>query len=174
MTAHALKIERQKSLEAGMNDFLTKPLEISKLFNALSKYIDIVSVKIDKSDDIGTANIKFLDTKKGLRNLSGDVAFYIEILYNFLTDYKGYDKTLENLFREENEEDIIIEAHTIKGLAITIGAEELANSADEFEKNLRDGNFEYNVFSRFINALKDLNINLDSYFQDNPFKQIRR
>lgn len=173
MTAHALKIEREKSLEAGMNDFLTKPLEITKLFNSLSKYIDIVSVKIGDNNEADTSGIDFLNTETGLRNLSGDIPFYIEILYNFLTDYRDYDKTLEGLYRD-NEEDVAIEAHTIKGLAVTIGAEELAESSAEFEKNLKEGNPDYNVFLKFIKALKDLNGNLDNYFKDNPFEHIKR
>ncbi len=173
MTAHALEIERKKSLQAGMNDFLTKPLEIPKLFNALSKYIDIVSVAIDNKKS-GTVNLDFLDTKEGLKNLSGDEAFYIEILYNFLTDYKGYDKVLENLFGDEDEEDIIIECHTIKGLAATIGAKELQKNAENLESNLREGNFDYGSFSKFVESLKELNKKLDSYFNDNPFKRIKR
>ena len=173
MTAHALKIERQKSLEAGMNDFLTKPLEISKLFNVLSKYIDIVSVDLDRKKT-GSINIEFLDTKEGLINLSGDEAFYVEILYNFLTDYKGYEKTLENLFKEEDEEDILIEAHAIKGLAATIGAKELLKNTEDFEKLLREGTFEYESFSKFVESLRELNNNLDKYFKDNPFKRISR
>ena len=174
MTAHALKVERRKSLNAGMNDFLTKPLEISKLFNVLSKYIDIVSVDLEKRKTGSSVSINFLNTTEGLKNLSGDEAFYIEILYNFLTDYKGYEKTLENLFKEEDEEDILIEAHIIKGLAATIGATELHENTEKFEKQLRDGTFEYTSFSKFIESLKELNTNLDMYFNDNPFKRISR
>jgi CheY-like chemotaxis protein len=174
MTAHALKAERRKSLNAGMNDFLTKPLEISKLFNVLSKYIDIVSVDLEKRKTGGSVSINFLNTTEGLKNLSGDEAFYIEILYNFLTDYKGYEKTLENLFKDEGEEDILIEAHIIKGLAATIGATELHENTEKFEKQLRDGTFEYTSFSKFIESLKELNTNLDMYFNDNPFKRINR
>lgn len=171
MTAHALKEERVKSLEAGMNDFLTKPLEISKLFNVLSKYIDIVSVDLEKRKT-GNINIKFLNTEEGLKNLSGDEAFYIEILYNFLTDYKGYEKTLESLYKDEDEGDMLIEAHTIKGLAATIGATELQKDAELFETQLREGNLLYSSFSTFAQSLKELNIKLDKYFNDNPFKRI--
>ena len=173
MTAHALKEERVKSLKAGMNDFLTKPLEISKLFNVLSKYIDIVSVDLEKKEK-GNLKIKFLDTKEGLKNLSGDEAFYIEILYNFLTDYKGYEKTLESLYSEADEGDMLIEAHTIKGLAATIGATELHKDTEYFESQLREGNLEYSGFTKFSQSLKELNINLEKYFKDNPFKRIRK
>ena len=81
---------------------------------------------------------------------------------------------LENLFKEEDEDDIIIEAHTIKGLAATIGAKELQDNAEIFEGNLRKGSFDYSSFSKFIESLKELNLNLDNYFKDNPFKRIKR
>jgi signal transduction histidine kinase/CheY-like chemotaxis protein len=173
MTAHALKEERIKSLDAGMNDFLTKPLEITKLFNVLSRYIDIVSVNLDK-EATGKLKINYLDTEIGLKNLSNDEAFYIEVLYNFLTDYKNYDKTLENLYKDEDEEDMLIEAHTIKGLAATIGATELHEFAELFETQLRNGDLLYSTFSNFTQALKDLNRSLNKYFKDNPFKRIKK
>ena len=95
----------------------------------LSKNLDKDLEKKEK----GNLKIKFLDTKEGLKNLSGDEAFYIEILYNFLTDYKGYEKTLESLYSEADEGDMLIEAHTIKGLAATIGATELHKDTEYFD-----------------------------------------
>ena len=170
MTAHALEIERKKCLAAGMNDFLTKPVEIHKLFTALSKYVDIVSVSMDK-ETVSTVNLDFLDTDEGLRNMSNDEAFYLEILYTFLSDYKGYDKILENLFSVEDSDDIIIEIHTIKGLAATIGAMQLHEDAKTIELKMRDGNYDNESFLTFQKSLKHIIDNLDKYFKANPFQK---
>jgi signal transduction histidine kinase/DNA-binding response OmpR family regulator len=170
MTAHALEVERKKCLAAGMNDFLTKPVEIHKLFTALSKYVDIVTVSMDKEAE-STVNLDFLDTDQGLKNMSNDEAFYLEILYTFLTDYKGYDKTLENLFGIEAGDDIIIEIHTIKGLAATIGATELHQNAKAIEMKLREGNYDYTGFKTFQKSLQDVINNLEQYFKANPFQK---
>ncbi len=173
MTAHALEEEKTKSLEAGMNDFLTKPVEIEKLFNALHKYIEIVSVSV-KPKSSSSVSLDFLDTKKGLKNVNNDEAFFLEILYSFLADYNEYDKTLDNLFKVGGEEDIIIEAHTIKGLAATIGAIDLHNKAKALEANLKEGKNDYEIFTDFIEALKQITRNLDEYFNANPFIKNKR
>lgn len=168
MTAHALEEERQKCLEVGMNDFLTKPLEIEKLFNALSKYIDIVTVSV-QDEEKASVKLDFLDSEEGLKNVGNDEGFFLEILYTFLTDYKDYQNTLENLYKVGEFDDIIIEAHTIKGLAATIGAKELFEHAKDFELKLRDKNTDHNSFTNFINSLRDLTNNLEAYFNANPF-----
>ncbi|QMS85332.1 response regulator [Candidatus Xianfuyuplasma coldseepsis] len=170
MTAHALDIERQKSLDAGMNDFLTKPVEMKTLFQVLSKYIDIISVSVDSktSDDL---QLDFLNIKQGMKNTSEDVAFYLEILYTFLTDYKDFTKTLDVLVKAEEEEDIAIEIHTIKGLAQTIGADTLFKDAKIFETQLRKGEFDIDVYHRFLNSFQDIITNLEEYFKNNPFKK---
>ncbi|MDC0558995.1 response regulator, partial [Candidatus Izimaplasma bacterium] len=148
MTAHALEIERKKSLAAGMNDFLTKPVEMTKLFNVLSKYIDIVSVSINP-ENYETMQIDFLDTEAGIKNMFGDKILYMEILYTFLTDYKNFQKGLHSMFKEEDDEDLAIEIHTIKGLAATIGAKKLYQLALDFEMKLRDNDFDFDSYNEF-------------------------
>lgn len=39
MTAHAMASDREKSLEAGMNDHIVKPLDLNELFRCLAKWI---------------------------------------------------------------------------------------------------------------------------------------
>ena len=87
---------------------------------------------------------------------------------------EAYEKTLESLYSEADEGDMLIEAHTIKGLAATIGATELHKDTEYFESQLREGNLEYSGFTKFSQSLKELNINLEKYFKDNPFKRIRK
>lgn len=169
MTAHALEIERQKCLEAGMNDFLTKPIEIDKLFNSLSKYIDIVTVSVDEESE-EEISLDFLDTETGLKNLNNDEGFFLEIVFQFYADYKDYETTLENLFKVGENEDIIIEAQTIKGLAATIGAVNLEKSAEALEDSVVTGTVDYDKVQVFIKDLKELLENLDLYFNANPFK----
>lgn len=169
MTAHALEAEKKKSIEAGMNDFLTKPLDVEKLFKAISKYVKLVSVSVSNNTTDGIA-LDFIDTKAGLKNLSGDEGFYLEILYTYLEDYKEYAGTLEHLFNNGELDDILIEIHTIKGLAATIGALTLHEHAIILEEELKDGITNVEQFTLFLNAHKTLISNLDAYFKANPFR----
>jgi len=170
MTAHALEEERTKSLAAGMNDFLTKPVEIQKLYGVLSKYIDIITVDIDKKGKTQKVELDFLDTESGLKNMGNDEAFYIEMLYNFLTDYRGYHETLENLFNHGEIDDIIIETHTLKGLAASIGAKDLYEHAVLSESKLKENKYDHDSFKVFLKSLENVINDLEDYFKNSPFK----
>jgi len=168
MTAHALEAERQKCFEVGMNDFLTKPLEIEKMFKALSKYIDIVSVSV-KDDGVSSFDVDFLDTEKGMKNLGNDEGLYLEVLYTFLVDYKDYELSLEHIFLMDEKDDLLLEVHTIKGLAATIGAMNLHKLAEQFEVKLKDDIYDHDSFNPFLKSLIELISSLDNYFKHNPF-----
>jgi signal transduction histidine kinase/CheY-like chemotaxis protein/HPt (histidine-containing phosphotransfer) domain-containing protein len=172
MTAHALEIERKKSLAAGMNDFLTKPVEMKRLFSVLSQYIDIVTVSVDKATT-GSVNLDFLDTEAGIKNMFGDAQLYLEILYTFYSDYKNFSKGMEAMFREEDDEDLVIEIHTIKGLAATIGATDLHQDALDFEMRLRENDFDFDSYDKFVKTFKKLLNKLGRYFRANPFKKTK-
>ena len=104
----------------------------------------------------------------------GDVQLYSEILYTFYTDYIDVYKSLESMFQEEDDADLILEVHTIKGLAATIGAKDLHVSALNFEQKLRDKLFDFDAFSEFVEDFQAVLENLKKYFQSNPFKKIKR
>lgn len=169
MTAHALDIERKKSLAAGMNDFLTKPVDMKLLFSVLSKYIDIVSISVDNTNG-KRIDLEFLDTEEGIKNMFGDAALYLEILYTFYNDYNDFQKGIEIMFQEEDDEDLAIEVHTIKGLAATIGATSLHKSAIAFELKLRENLFDFDCYNDFTSEFKLLLKNLKQYFVSNPYK----
>ena len=169
MTAHALEAERQKCFEVGMNDFLTKPIEIEKMFKALSKYIDIVSVSVTDEDSSVSLDVDFLDTVKGLKNVQGDEGLYLEILYTFLVDYKDHDTTLDHIFNMDEKDDLLLEVHTIKGLAATIGSDDLFKYSEMFEAKLKDDIYDHDSFGLFLESLRKLTSSLDKYFKKNPF-----
>ncbi|MBN2605149.1 MAG: response regulator [Bacilli bacterium] len=170
MTAHALEIERKKSLAAGMNDFLTKPVDMKTLFTVISKYVDIVTVSVKKNTS-SNFSLDFLDTEAGIDNMFGDTTLYLEVLYQFYTDFMDVQKGLDVMFKEEDNKDLEIEVHTIKGLAATIGANDLHISAKRFESKLRENKFDFDYYNKFSSDFKTVLENLHNYFESNPFKK---
>ena len=77
--------------------------------------------------------------------------------------------TVKEATKADEDEDLAIEIHTIKGLADTIGAENLFKQAKSFEANLRKGNFNVENYHQFLASFQDIITSLDTYFEANPF-----
>ncbi len=145
MTAHALTGDREKSLEAGMNDHLTKPVDPEKLTTALLRWLpaDKCVTVIDvpemntKPDFMSIPSTPALDMEAGLNRLGGNRELYLKLLRDFVA---GYEETPEQLLQElrtDRREEAIHLVHAIKGVAGNLGGKELAAAAAELEKALR-------------------------------------
>jgi two-component system sensor histidine kinase/response regulator len=106
MTAHAMAGDEQKSIEAGMNDHVTKPIEPDQLFATLQKWIKPVperaAVKklpiLDATFESDQAVLneyelpEFLpgfDLAAGLLRLIGNKRLYRKLLLDFGANYSG-------------------------------------------------------------------------------------
>ncbi|MBT4140685.1 MAG: response regulator [Candidatus Latescibacteria bacterium] len=160
MTANAMEGDREKCIEAGMNDHIAKPIDPDDLFGKLLKWIparteeqlaEVVTepettpsvqtasteVETDTSSDV-LASIEGLDTKAGLRNVANNREFYERLLRQFITGSES--KTVETV-REQIETDRAgaeRTAHSLKGVAGTIGATELQGYAQALESAIHD------------------------------------
>ncbi len=123
LTANAMKEDKIKTKEVGMNEHLNKPIEVDKLYSTLLKFISpvnsnnqILNVNIENTDIPLFINI---DTKIALNYLAGNKKLYLKILNDFYNDYISLN--LENLDNDEFQRTV----HTLKGLSANIGAKSL-------------------------------------------------
>ncbi len=156
LSANVMKEDIDKTKEAGMNEHLTKPIEIEKLYKTLLKYIS-KKVKISKEnkeikEDIIIPKFIHIDTKIGLSHMNNNHKLYIKILNNFYMDNKNLK--LDNL----NDEEFKITLHTIKGLSANIGAVSLNKVVKELEeKQNKDLLVQFhNTLEEVLDELKDL------------------
>lgn len=163
MTAHALVGDREKSLQAGMNDHITKPINPAALYQALVNWLAMGS---DSSDlRLGSSNTvqnlfqgceDIIDAEEGLSRVGGNSKLYKKLLKEF---YKDHSQDLELIYRciaNKSPKKAQQLLHTLKGVAGTIGASELVEKADILEQNLCDGNasdLDFEVFAGEYKAL---------------------
>ena len=134
MTAHALTGDREKSLEAGMNDHLTKPVNREALRAALrrwlpqEKYTTVASAGPDlviKSDLMPITSTPTLDMEAGLNRLGGNRNIYLKLLGDFVAGYRETPAQLLQELRTDRGEEVVRRVHAIRGVAGNIGGKEL-------------------------------------------------
>ncbi|MBS4095655.1 MAG: response regulator [Sulfuricella sp.] len=138
MTAHAMVDERDRCLALGMNGHLSKPIEPDDLYATLARYYTnpdaSAAAPIAKStasaalgEDAGPPlpEIAGLDSAGGLRRAGNKIKLYRQMLAMFASDFADCHATFTRLFGAAHWEEAERQAHTLKGLAGTLGANEL-------------------------------------------------
>ncbi len=134
MTAHALKGDRERCMAAGMNDYLSKPIEPSQLYEAIGKLAGGSTRKsaADRTDHVTPQELIF-DREALMDRVGQDEAFVQELIQLFLTDMP--EKILELREAVACSDFSLIEqkAHTIKGTAANMSVIEMSKIALEIE-----------------------------------------
>ncbi|MES1152188.1 MAG: response regulator, partial [Dongia sp.] len=105
MTANALSAERQRCLDAGMNDHLAKPIEPELLFAALGRWLKPrkdgaaapAARRANGADDVDLSDLAIdgLDVKLGLSRVLGKTKLYRDLLRKFARDQAAVPAALE-------------------------------------------------------------------------------
>jgi CheY-like chemotaxis protein/HPt (histidine-containing phosphotransfer) domain-containing protein len=154
MTAHAMAGEREKSLDAGMQDHITKPIHPEALYQALVKHIDagriserrkinpdsgaLLSEK-DQTEALGDLpEIPGLDMQDGIRRAAGKVRLYRSLLGTFSQTYGSFVATANEKAAAGEAGDLSRMYHTLAGVAGNIGATGLYRMANTLSNHLKD------------------------------------
>ncbi|RJP87298.1 MAG: response regulator [Desulfobacteraceae bacterium] len=149
LTAYVLDGSREKCLDAGMNDVVTKPIDYSQLFATLARYVAAagslgIGEGIPEKKQMETAppnlsggdlfgGFAGMDVAAGLKRLGGKRELYVRVLKEFHKEYHNAPELLANALKKGDRELIHRVAHTIKGLAANIGAADLKTIAGKIE-----------------------------------------
>ncbi len=144
LTAGAVKEEKEKCLMAGMDDFITKPVDPALLRKTLDKYLkrgrncndalEIGALTTERTIIKPDESISF--DKDGLmEKADNDKALYAEFLEMSFSSSANYVEAFGRFITELNFKEIHKISHSLKGLAFTFGFNRLASMAAEIELN---------------------------------------
>ncbi len=176
MTAHAMKGEYEKSIAAGMNDHITKPIDPHVLYTSIIKFTKGVNFERTKTEDAQSSSVESpfiingLDVNQGIARVAGKISSYEKLLANFVSSYADFSVKCESLVKEKNSHELSAYLHTVAGVSGNIGANAIytkireasviskecaeKNSAlnDEFVKELIAIGSEFDLLIKEINA----------------------
>lgn len=148
MTAHAMVEDREKSLSVGMNEHITKPITPDTLAQVLLKWVkpkpkvaspSQATQDVSRLDPPAQGAETFaplgIDWERGLHNVGGEVDILLKHLNYFPERYSHYATMLHEQSTNHDWEKAARTAHTLKGVAATLGMQTLADCASILEKS---------------------------------------
>ena len=121
LTANAMKAERDKCINLGANDFLTKPIESAQFYQALARYLSPV-----------TAGSELLAGKNTF------VHEFEDLRVRFVAGLPGTLKHLQSLLKQEDWSSLKLELHRLKGVGGGLGFTEVTRLCREVEHALAE------------------------------------
>jgi CheY-like chemotaxis protein len=147
MTAHAMADERARCMVLGMNGHVSKPIDPEILYATLAEFnapgADVrpgpttpAATRAEPTPvatNPGLPQVAGLDVRSGLHYAGGKVSLYSQLLRQFAYDFSVFAGAFESALNAGNWDDAARQAHTLKGLAASLGAVDLQPRAAALE-----------------------------------------
>jgi HPt (histidine-containing phosphotransfer) domain-containing protein len=147
MTANAMASDRERCLEAGMNDHLAKPIDPDKLFEALLRWIPARTgaasaaatpgAATQETPNSGPLEIPGIDTQTALKRIGGNRQRYVSLLWRFAESQIDATGQIREALSARDSTNAQRIAHSLKGAAANLGVSALAAAAGGVETALR-------------------------------------
>ena len=172
LTANTIKGDREKFLTLGMNDYISKPIEMNKLIVVFDKYLHkneiIVQSQVEKEEPVAIANgenstlgislePKEIASRLGVSEKIGKI-----LISRFKNEIPNDLSELEAHINSEDFDAIKDKAHYIKNICLNLGLQEISNELQKIETQIKDIN---ELKERFAKVKKDF---LSMTCKENP------
>ena len=163
LSADAMEGTDAETKAAGMDDYISKPIDKGELFEMMVKYIAPKErkKKEDKKADTATVSedtikdtLKNIDVGDGLGRLGGNMELYLDILAKFAKNNTGFFAELKSLAEENNKEQSLKLLHKMKGVSGNIGALNLNRMVKDLEHKMKTADTDEIAFENEQDSIK--------------------
>ncbi len=174
LTANAINGMKEKFLEEGFDDFLSKPIENNALNSLLARWVPedkIEDAKIINTETLNAARqvivIPGVNTALGVEYAGSNLTNYLDILASYVVDANAKIELLTGALEKQDLHQFTVNVHALKSASRSIGAEYAATLAEKLEKAGAAGNGEYvkeNAETCF-EIVEEIVKNINEYFE---------
>jgi CheY-like chemotaxis protein len=182
MTAHAMAGDADKSIEAGMNGHVTKPIDPDQLFATLQKWIQppkkglhTPQPQVSEETDVMAETVPDtvalpeslpgFDLQDGLKRLQGNEKLYRKLLLDFGAKYTQSATEIRQALDDQDFEQAHSLVHNLKGLAGNLAATHLQTAAVQLEKLVKGGQQKGSSTNKLNQKFSELKTAIDNALQ---------
>lgn len=143
ITAHALIGDREKCIQAGMNEYISKPIKQTELLAMIDKLLKVNSSEETKEEEtmIESNNLS-LDLNRLEKVSLGDKDFESDLLNEYMVDARNKFDQMKAVLDENNMKRLSELAHTLKGSSYTVGASSVGDESLGIELSAKNNDKE--------------------------------
>jgi len=154
MTAHAMARAKDACLDAGMNDYISKPIDHARLLGLLARWLPAkiardarpntnrrqgaIAPPLSASTSL-SSRAAVLDSAAAVLRMSRNESLYTRTLSRFVRDYADAPSRLRRLVGQGKTQEALALLHSVKGLAATVGTDAMSAAAEALEAVLGTG-----------------------------------
>jgi HPt (histidine-containing phosphotransfer) domain-containing protein len=163
--------DRHKTLDAGMNDHLSKPIDSNEMFSSIAKWLDIDFTIKQKSSNTKVKDSAVLDLEYAINELNLNSDILHKILSKFYEELESdFASLVELLHVEDKSAKSLI--HALKGVSSNIGAKELASIATYIDTQLKKAQaIKPEDIALLKEAIERVKEKIVSYLRENPLQE---
>ena len=150
MTAHAMVGDREKCLDAGMNDHVSKPIDVKELYKCLDRWIKPLSRDVvfdanpkpkvtPDSMDCFPSELPGIDIDSGLSRMKGNKKLFAKLIIGFSDANLHSAEKVRHTLRRGERADAERMVHSLKGVSGNISAQRLHQTIKGLEEALKQG-----------------------------------
>ena len=145
ITANALQGEKEKCINSGMNDYLTKPVKEASLHKVIVKFLGHlltepgIPLLMEVPAEKDVVELKIFDIESAKLMMGGNEKLLKDMVGIFVEETPEYVEKLKNAVKNKDFKTIKSISHKIKGEASSIGAEKLRKISYEIENAAKEG-----------------------------------
>ncbi|MGF7185864.1 PAS domain S-box-containing protein [Desulfitispora alkaliphila] len=147
LTAHAMAGDKERCLEAGMNDYISKPFNPEELLAKISAWVGITNNNQARGGKLSTKKeqkrlphyMPGIKVGEGLHRVGGNSDLYLQLLKGFSVDALRVVEEIEDAYEKRDFSLLKTSVHKIKGATGNIGATKVMDICKEIELELEKG-----------------------------------
>ncbi|TGN11080.1 MHYT domain-containing protein [Leptospira ilyithenensis] len=161
LSASVFEEDKISAKNAGMDGFVTKPIETEILFREIARTLNLnLEVISEKEEQPNSAAEEYFQFQRGIK-LFGSESKYLKMLEGYFEDYKSEINSSVSLYT--NKQELTSLLHKLKGVSSNLGISKIMNSLTNLEKKLITDEIQLEDLNHLIKEFDDSFLNFTEH-----------